>query len=74
MQNGIVKVWKPQGWGFITPEGGGADIFVHYSSLQGRGMRNLVEGERVQFETGIGDRGPYASYVIRLGMPVEVNE
>ena len=53
--------------GFITPEDGSKDCFVHHSAIQGSGFRSLAEGERVEFEVVQGAKGPAAENVTRLG-------
>ena len=61
MADGIVKWFSAEkGYGFITPDGGGRDLFVHYSEIQGSGYRNLEEGQRVAFESQEGPKGPQA--------------
>jgi cold shock protein len=51
-QEGVVKFFNDKkGFGFITPNGGGRDVFVHISSVQRSGLEGLVEGDRVSFET-----------------------
>jgi len=61
---GTVKWFNPEkGYGFITPEDGSADVFVHFSAIDGSGYRNLEEGQRVEFETTQGQKGPQASNV-----------
>jgi cold shock protein len=61
---GTVKWFNSEkGFGFITPDGGGADVFVHYSEIQGRGFRTLEENQRVEFEIGQGTKGPQATGV-----------
>ena len=54
-----------KGYGFVEKEGGGQDIFVHYSSIQGEGYKTLDEGEEVTFEIVQGERGPQASNLVR---------
>ncbi len=51
-----------KGYGFIAREGG-EDVFVHFSSILGSGYRTLEEGQRVEFEVAIGDKGPQAQNV-----------
>ena len=64
MANGTVKWFSDQkGYGFIAPEDGSKDIFVHYSAIEGDGFRTLHEGQVVQFETGEGRKGPEARNV-----------
>jgi cold shock protein len=64
---GTVKWFNDaKGFGFITPEDGDKDCFVHYSSIQGQGFRSLVEGERVEYEVVNGDKGPAAANVARV--------
>jgi len=65
MQRGTVKWFNEQkGFGFITPEGGGDDVFVHYSAIDGRGFRTLTENQRVEFEVAKGPKGPQAKRVV----------
>jgi CspA family cold shock protein len=64
MAQGTVKWFNPdKGYGFITPDDGGEDLFVHYSAIQGSGFRNLGEGEKVTYEVGQGQKGPQAQNV-----------
>lgn len=64
MSQGIVKWFNSEkGFGFITPDEGGPDIFVHHSSIQVRGFRTLDEQARVHFEIIQGPKGPQASNV-----------
>lgn len=64
MATGTVKWFSPdKGYGFITPDDGSADVFVHFSSIIGEGYKNLDEGMKVEFETTSGQKGPQASNV-----------
>jgi CspA family cold shock protein len=64
MANGTVKWFNDaKGYGFISPEDGGRDLFVHHSSILGTGFKTLAEGARVQFETRAGNKGPEATDV-----------
>lgn len=63
MKNGTVKWFNPEkGFGFITVEGEN-DVFVHYSNIKAEGFKTLEEGQKVTFDTMIGDRGPQATNV-----------
>jgi CspA family cold shock protein len=63
---GTVKWFSAEkGYGFITPENGAPDIFVHYSAIQGSGYRLLEEGAQVEFEVVEGAKGKQASNVMR---------
>jgi CspA family cold shock protein len=65
--NGTVKWFSdPKGFGFITPEDGGSDCFVHHSAIQSEGFRTLAEGDRVEFEVADGAKGPAAENVMKL--------
>ena len=67
MAEGTVKWFNSEkGYGFITPEGGGKDVFVHYSAIEGGGYKSLEEGQRVSFELGQGQKGPQADRVRAL--------
>jgi CspA family cold shock protein len=64
MTEGTVKWFNGEkGYGFITPDGGGKDVFVHYSAIQSSGFKSLEEGQRVAFETSQGQKGPQADTV-----------
>lgn len=61
MINGAVKWFNSEkGFGFIVPDDGDSDVFVHYSDIQGGGFRNLEENQKVTYEVEQGDRGPAA--------------
>jgi len=64
MANGTVKWFNDdKGYGFITPEDGGKDLFVHFSAIQGDGFRTLAEGAKVTYEAEEGPKGPNAANV-----------
>jgi len=64
MAHGSVKWFNSEkGFGFIAQDGGGPDVFVHYSEIQGNGYKSLDEGQRVEFEIGQGPKGPQAQGV-----------
>jgi CspA family cold shock protein len=61
MAQGTVKWFNGEkGFGFITPDGGDKDVFVHYSEIQGNGFRSLDENQRVEFDIEQGPKGPQA--------------
>ena len=66
MTLGTVKWFNNEkGFGFIAPENGGKDVFVHHSAIQGSGYKSLAEGDRVQFDVTTGPKGDQASNVTK---------
>jgi CspA family cold shock protein len=64
MAQGVVKWFNAEkGFGFISVDGGGSDVFVHYSAIQADGYRSLEENQRVEFEVVQGAKGPQAESV-----------
>jgi cold shock protein len=64
MAQGTVKWFNAEkGYGFIAPDDGTADVFVHYSAIQSSGYRSLEEEQRVEFEVTQGQKGPQADQV-----------
>jgi len=67
MSTGTVKWFSDQkGFGFISPEDGGDDLFIHHSNIDGEGYKSLAEGQRVEYEPGEGRKGPEATKVRSL--------
>ncbi len=65
MSTGTVKWFNDQkGYGFITPDDGGEDLFVHHSEIKAEGRTTLREGQKVEFEIGQGRKGPCATNVV----------
>ena len=68
MATGTVKWFNDsKGYGFIAPEEGAKDLFVHHSNIAGSGFKTLVEGARVEFEVAQSDKGPVATNVVPIG-------
>lgn len=66
-QVGKVKWFSnAKGYGFIEQEGGGKDVFVHFSAIEGEGFKTLEEGQRVAFEIVPGQKGPQAANVVKV--------
>ena len=67
MANGTVKWFNDdKGFGFIQPDDGSKDLFVHFSSIAGSGFKSLAEGDKVSYEEEPGDKGPKAVNVQKL--------
>ncbi|MCK4244023.1 MAG: cold-shock protein [Candidatus Omnitrophica bacterium] len=67
MAKGTVKWFNDKkGYGFITPEDGSEDCFVHFSAIKGEGFRTLQEGDKVEFEITQGKKGREASDVVKI--------
>lgn len=65
MSNGTVKWFNAsKGYGFITPDDGGDDLFVHHSEIQTEGYASLDDGQKVTYEVGEGKKGPCATTVV----------
>ena len=69
MAQGTVKWFNAEkGFGFITPDEGGADLFVHHSAIETTGFRTLDENQRVSFNVGQGQKGPQATNVQKISV------
>ncbi|MEN3754495.1 transcription antiterminator/RNA stability regulator CspE [Mangrovibacter yixingensis] len=70
MSNKIIGTVKwfneTKGFGFISPEDGSKDVFVHFSAIQGNSFRTLAEGQKVEFSVEDGQKGPSAANVVAL--------
>ncbi|MFD7899039.1 cold-shock protein [Streptomyces sp. NPDC059743] len=67
MASGTVKWFNAEkGFGFIAQDGGGPDVFAHYSNISGNGYRELNEGEQVTFDVTQGQKGPQAENIVRV--------
>ena len=68
MASGTVKWFNDsKGYGFIEPEDGAKDVFVHHSNIAGEGFKSLTEGSKVEFEVREGAKGPEAINVVQAG-------
>ena len=67
MASGTVKWFNDsKGYGFITPDEGTKDLFVHHSNIAGNGFKSLTEGAKVEYESRQGDKGPEATNVVTV--------
>lgn len=64
METGTVKWFNEgKGFGFITPDAGGKDLFAHFSEILAQGFKSLTEGQKVRFVAGMGPKGPQATKI-----------
>ena len=64
MATGTVKWFNAEkGFGFIAPDGGGPDVFAHYSAIQTQGYKELTDGQAVEFDVSQGQKGPQAANI-----------
>ena len=64
METGTVKWFnESKGFGFISPDAGGEDLFAHFSEIQGNGFKTLQEGQKVRYVAGTGQKGPAATKI-----------
>lgn len=67
MEKGTVKWFNAEkGFGFIEVDGGGDDVFAHFSAISGDGFKSLDEGQRVEFSVTQGNRGPQAENIVKI--------
>ena len=67
MARGTVKWFSDQkGYGFITPEDGSKDLFVHHTAIKGEGFKSLQDGQAVEFQVTSGPKGPQATEVVKI--------
>lgn len=67
MARGTVKWFSDsKGYGFVTPDDGGQDVFIHHTAIEGTGFKSLAENDVVEFETEEGPKGPRAINVVKV--------